>query len=260
MTAALANLQRNFQSLILQGSHDGVAVDGHEEQEIQRRLSIYSTAYRLRLHDALASNFSVLQLHAGPDAFREIAEHYTRDHPSTSFSVRDFGVELSSWLKVHRESAPWLADLAKFEWAMNAAFDAPNATTISSDALARFDVEDWALLQFRFAPCVQRFHMTTNAQELYDDAVRQADARDRATLPQAVEWLAWRQDLTAHYRFLEAPEALALDALRDGATFGDACERLLECCDDEAVPLQAAAFLKRWLLDDLIVDVSVAGR
>jgi hypothetical protein len=261
MTIALASLQRNFQNLILQADdHVRVAIDGQDAQDIERRLSIYTSAYRLSLHEALASNFPMLQSHVGTDAFSEIAGQYTRDHPSTSVSVRDFGVELPVWLRLHRANEPCLADLARFEWAMNTAFDAPNAPAISSDALAQFGAAEWASLQFGFAPSVQRFSLATNAHELYEDAVQQSSLRVGITLPHPIEWLAWRHDLIARYRSLEAPEAMALDSLRRGATFGEACERLLERYDDETVPSQAAAFLKRWLLDDLVVAVSVTDR
>jgi hypothetical protein len=254
----LASLQRTLQGLILGGSADtsgivrsDASTDGAE------RLNIYASAYRLRLQDALAANFPMLQTHLGKDTLAAIALEYIDAHPSGYVSIRSFGVHLPQWFEAHRGAEPWLAEFARFEWALGCAFDAIDRATIGIASLSSIEHADWSVLTFRFSPATQRFTLRTNAAALYMAATNEESAPEGHVLAEPGEWLVWRRALTARYRSLSLPEALAIDTLRAGDTFGDACERLSNLDDEETVPMQAASFLKRWLSDELIVDLAV---
>ena len=249
----LAAIQRRLQDNLLRDGHD--VSDLTNDASALERLSIYSTAYRLRLQEALAANFPMLCVHLGKEAFNALALEYLDAQPSRHVSVRAFGLNLSDWLRTQRTDEPWLAEFARLEWAVGCAFDALDAAAISVDTLAQIEPARWPHLTFRFAPSVHRLSLHTNAASLYASAVKEQPPAAGVTQPEADEWLAYRTDGSAHYRSLAANEAVAFDVLYGDGTFADACERLFELTHEESVSMQAAAFLKRWLEDELIVAV-----
>jgi hypothetical protein len=253
-TPTLAAMQRKLQDNILRDARDvgDLAGDGSSPE----RLSIYSTAYRLRLQEALAANFPMLCVHLGKDAFAALALEYLDVHPSRHVSVRAFGANLAEWLRTQRAAEPWLADFARLEWTLGGAFDAVDTAALSVDALAQIEPARWPHLTFRFAPTVQRLSLHTNAASLYASAVKEQPAAAGVTLPEAEEWLVYRTDGTAHYRSLATNEAVTFDVLYGDGTFAEDCERFFELTNEETVAMQAAAFLKRWLEDELIVAVA----
>ncbi|MDE3167971.1 MAG: putative DNA-binding domain-containing protein, partial [Acidobacteriota bacterium] len=93
------------------------------------RLEIYSRSYWCRLMDSLREDFPGLEAILGHAAFDRAAAAYLADCPSTSFTLRDLGSRLESWLRAHRRYAgrnPALAtDMAQLEWAHIVAFDGP---------------------------------------------------------------------------------------------------------------------------------------
>jgi Putative DNA-binding domain len=254
----LAAVQRKLQSLILQGA---TAADGFVRSDAgtdaAERLFIYSSAYRSRLQEALAANFPMLQAHLGPQSFATIALEYIGAHPSSYVSIRNFGTHLPHWLETHRSAEPWLHELARFDWALGGAFDAIDATAIGIESLAGIAPVDWPMLSFHFSPAVHRLTLHTNAAGLYMAAANEAPSPAGQVLAEPGDWLISRGALLAQYRSMSRAEALAFDALFAGATFGAACERLSDLEEAESVPMLAASFLKRWIMDEIIVDLVV---
>ena len=96
----LAKLQQNFQDCVLKQSDSKapawVSMVGRARPEVQ--LSVYSHAYRARLKEVLASDYTVVHMAIGEDAFDKLAETYIQDCPSKYFSLRDFGGRLPEFI------------------------------------------------------------------------------------------------------------------------------------------------------------------
>jgi hypothetical protein len=65
--------------------------------------------------------------------------------------------------------------------------------------------------------------------------------------------LLWRRELQIFFRPLPALEAEALDAVREGRSFGELCVALCTALDEAQSPPRAAAFLREWVDSGLIV-------
>lgn len=259
MSIDLQQLQREMQRAMLEQTSAPASVLGSDADDRARRFGIYTFAYRSRLQEALAHNFPVLQTYLGGAGFDALASDFIDARPSTHPSIRTFGDELAPWLEQHRPEAPWLAELARFEWMLGNAFDAPDDASISAHALATLEPNEWARLRFQFARSVQRLTCRTNAPALYEAVAEDREPGMQGRLDsQSTEWLMWRRELSPRYRSMTSTEALAFDALASGETFADMCARLLERFSDDDAPLQAAACLKRWLEDELVVTFSLA--
>jgi hypothetical protein len=255
--AALVQLQRDFQHHVMHG-HERIvdAVSGTPRVPATSRLAIYSEAYRLRLTDALASTLPHLQQLLGKDSFAELAGQYIDLCPSRYPSIRWFGDGMPALLRRSFPEQPWLAELATWEWALAAAFDGADAEPVGIEALGAVAPEQWPALQFEFHPTVQCLRMTTNAPLLYKALADEAPLPEGTTLAEPQSWLIWREQLKTQYRSLAADESAALDAMRAGGTFETLCDTLCAWHEVDAVPVQAAGLLKRWVVEQMIVGVS----
>lgn len=282
--SALTDLQSDFQSFLLNGSERMLnRVTGTAKVSAETRLAIYYDAYRLRLLEALASNYPVLRAWIGDEEFENAGIAYLAAHPSRHFSIRYFGHRLPEFLTATEtwRDSPFLAEMASLEWILSEAFDAEDGATLGIEDMARIPVDAWPGMRLQFHPAMRRLDLRWNVPVLWK-AINQnlnveknaascrcetsstpaaENARPTETLhdvptPEAGEypqaWLIWRQDFKTWFRSLSVDEAWALDAARRGETFAAICEGLCEWIDAQHVALHAAGLMKQWITDGLV--------
>ena len=251
--SALAQLQRDLQHHVLSGDAAiTAAVNWTPAVPAATRLAVYSNAYRIRLAEALAANVPHLRELLGAEEFGAVAGRYIDEHPSQFASIRWFGDCLAQELERSHAAQPWIAELARWEWALAASFDAQDAPTVGIEALAAVAPGDWGELRLEFHPSVQHLELKSNAQALFKAMSEQQPVPQPAILDRPQPWLLWRQDLKTQYRSLEPAETAALAVIRNGGTFGEMCEALCEWHEADEVPLLAAGMLKRWIVEELL--------
>jgi hypothetical protein len=258
---SLATLQRQLQSHIIDGDAAlADSIDSSAEIPATTRLRIYSEAYRLRLIEALQANFPALERLMGADEFSRMTQLYLSICPSRHFSIRWFGHELPKFLREFADycEQSWWAELAEWEWKIAAAFDARDADALSITALANVAPDDWPLLRFEVHPSVQRIDLTTNAAAIAKAIGNDEPFPQPVQLAERGQWLIWRQDLGVRFRSLETAEAAALDALCNGATFGELCEAIGAHVDADAVPQLAAQLLRNWIEEKLLIAAATS--
>jgi hypothetical protein len=252
----LVQLQRAFQKHVLEGDEAiAMAVNRTEAVTGAARLGVYADAYRLRLVEALAHNYPRLQQWLGADAFASIARDYLRVHPSTSPSVRWFGDRLAAFLAEVHAGQPVVAELAQWEWAIAAAFDAEDMEPLADSVLGSIDPSQWATLRLQLHPSVRSLRMNTNAPVLFKALAAEGEPPAAEALPAPRHWLIWREALTPKYRSAPDDEAAALLTLLAQGTFEELCDALCEWHAAEDVPTRAVVLLKGWIRDSMIVRV-----
>jgi hypothetical protein len=254
--SALADLQRDLQRHVMDGDTAiAAAVNGTPAVPAATRLGVYSNAYRIRLADALGDNMPNLRAFLGDDEFGAVAARYIDEHPSQFASIRWFGDRLASELERWHPDRPWLAELARWEWALAASFDAQDAPAVGIDSLATVPPGDWGDLRLDFHPSVQQLDLRSNAQALFKALSDEQPPPVPALLDSPQPWLLWRQDLKTQYRSLEPDETAAMAAVRGGGTFAEMCEALCDWHEADEVPLIAAGMLKRWIVEAMIIKL-----
>jgi hypothetical protein len=138
---------------------------------------------------------------------------------------------------------------------MNAVFDAADADSIGVQALAAVAPEDWAQLGFDLHPSVQRLDLRWNAPALWRAATNDEPHPAPDAQAHPVPWLLWRRQLQIFFRPLSSLEAKALDAVRQGRSFGAVCVALCAALDTEQAPGRAAAFLREWVESGMVVGM-----
>src|SRR4030067_3631289 len=112
--------------------HDNAQVSAEE------RLPIYANAYRLRLLEALGTDYPGLHTVLGDDEFDAMGRAYIAAHPSPYFSLRWFGDRMSEFLRTTApyDKYPVLTEMAAFEWAQSHAFESADTAGARINDLA----------------------------------------------------------------------------------------------------------------------------
>jgi len=255
----LRDLQLRFQDYLIGVSDDiGQDIISTDNALAEHRLGTYYNAYRIRLIDCLAIDYSALEKYLGRPAFEILALDYLKRYPSSQPSVRWFGAKLPEYIAQYYqgEDAEFLRELASYEWAQTLVFDAADSPTLFQlEDMAQVPAEAWAGIRFEFKPALRWLDLWWNVAVI-DNAVDKGDImpeKQRAEFP--LRWLIWRYQMKTHWRSLEVHEAWALESAATGANFAEICEGLLEWIDEPQVAITAAGFLKQWVSDQLVVSL-----
>jgi hypothetical protein len=227
------------------------------EADAKTRLEIYSDAYRLRLIEALATDYVAVKTLAGEEQFERLAHAFIETHPSTYYNVRWFGESFASFLLKAARDQPQLSQMAEFEWAMTLAFDAPDEPALTVEEMAGVQPEAWPEMTFTLHPSLQRRRLNFNVPEIWK-AVDKGE--NLPTLKSnTTAWIIWRRDYKTYFRSLNEDESFALEGVASGANFADVCGGLTRWMDEDSVALHAAGLLKGWVNEALLRSVSVAA-
>jgi len=224
----------------------------------ETRLGIYGDAYASRLIEALQDNYPATSTLIGDCKFIKMGQHYLEKYPSQHFSVRYFGHQLSPYLKKYYSKTPVLAEMAEFEWALRAAFDAKDQTPSTLADLQAIPIERWGEMRFTLHDSVHRLDLSWNVAKLWQaiETEEAAIPAEKAEYP--IAWRIWREtELKIFYKSLAVDEAWALDAMRDQVCFADICAGLCEWVDEIHAAQRAVTLIQTWIADGLIVDVSI---
>jgi hypothetical protein len=255
----LASLQQAFQAYVLNGEgpiaehvQPGRLTDG------DARLRTYFEAYRLRLIEALETDYEALHALMGEGAFRAACAAYVEATPSAFRNVRWYGGGLSQYLHdtLPWSAKPWLSDLARFEWTLTLAFDAPDAPALDFERMAALPAQAWSTLCLRLHPSVQLLALRSNAPAIRQAVEAGVSPPAVALHERAIPWLVWRRSTSVGFRSLSQAERCALAAASSGVSFASLCEGLCEWVPSEQAPAIAAGWLRSWVDDGLICGVA----
>ena len=203
------------------------------------RLEIYSRSYWFRLLDSLRDDFPGLVAILGLPAFERLARAYLAECPSQSFTLRDLGSRLESWLREHPNFAAkncvLALDMVRLEWAHIVAFDGLAGKVLGPEDLIelspslRIGVQPYiSLLELHYP--VDELRIKVNADQegsavtsnLALRKVRRSSPRFRLLQPEPIVLAVHRLDLSVYYRRLNVEEFRLLEALRAGRSISSA--------------------------------------
>jgi hypothetical protein len=206
------------------------------------RLEIYNRQYWFRVLDGFSEDFPGLRAILGDRRFDALAKSYLTDCPSRSFTMRNLGSRLESWLRKHPEHAPGrhqlALDMVRLEWAEIEAFDGAAETPLKPEA---FVGADPAKLRLRLQPYIHLLDLhypvddlllaikhdtgTDVASNAFNERQKRKKISAVARLKPADVYLAvHRIDFFVYFRRLEREEFAILRALQKGCTLDRAME------------------------------------
>lgn len=254
----LRQLQQSFLGYLL-GTPTRVVehIESTPDTSAQQRLDIYATGYRLRLKEAISTDYERLHVYLGDKQFEQLLDTYIDRYNSSHTSLRYYSQHMEELLTTQTpfSEVPELAEIARIERAFNDSFDAANCTTVGMEMLEQLNAEDWPSLKFNFHASLQLLPLVYNSFPVW-----KALSEEQPPPPLVKEgstWIVWRKDLVSRYRTLADSEAHALYAAINGATLSEICEQLLDYFDEETTPREAITFLQTWINEKMVCQLSV---
>jgi hypothetical protein len=206
------------------------------------RLEIYNRQYWFRLYSCFEEDFPGLEAIIGRAKFDALMRAYLTECPSESFSLRNLGSRLETWLGQHPEHLgpkPVLArDMVRLEWAHIEAFDSEERPRLSAEALATIDENstlrlqpylrvlalsypvDDLLLQVR----TENGSSTSSTNNASTSRKRHHVRHVAALAPRPIHLAVHRHENSVWYKPLSPEEFGLLSALIAGKTLGDAID------------------------------------
>lgn len=258
MADDLHALQQRFQDYLIGNSEEFEKdIVSTEDAKAEHRLGAYYNAYRIRLIDCLATDFSVLQKTLGEEAFEYLVLDYLKIYPSQHPSVRWVGRHMVEFLQhSDHEDRAFLQELAQFEWTQGLCFDAADSDNlVTLEDMAQVAPEYWPQITLAFHPSVRWLDLQWNIPPYWVAMDENKPPPEKQYEDTPTRWLMWRRDTSPNWRSLEVTEAWAIEAAKNRASFAELCEGLLEWLGEDAVAMTAAGFLKQWIHEGLIVQI-----
>jgi hypothetical protein len=135
---SLRELQVGFRAALLADDETAIAGDVLPDGlEVSARLAVYRHHVLANLTAALEATFPVLTRLVDCRFFGWLADRYIRERPPAGPCLVEYGADLPDFVAVFPGCVhlPWLADVARLEWAMNTAMHAPDATPFELERL-----------------------------------------------------------------------------------------------------------------------------
>lgn len=254
----LASLQRRLLDSISRGLPPDPELLAHLAGDArldgQGRLGIYADMYLARLHEALSFQFPTLLLAIGEDDFFDLARAHVAACPPRHPSLRWLGDLLAGFLAAAAAEAPWnrpwLADLARLEFARLDVFDAPDVEAMTLAAIQSTPPEALPALPIHLSPAHRLLELTFAVEPTW----RALDEGQECPAPLRAphRLLVWRQGVEVFHRAVEGLEATLLPVLAEGLSLGALCERIAAHVGEEEAGRTAFELLGRWVGDELV--------
>jgi hypothetical protein len=227
------------------------------------RLEIYNRQYWFRLLSSMIEDFPGLRAVLGDRRFDAMCKAYLVDCPSRSFTLRNLGAQLESWLRKHPRWAgskhALAVDIARLEWADIEAFDGAAEPALRPENLG---ADAGASLRLKLQPYLRLLDLKYPVDDLLLEVRKEDEDTDFASnafqerhkrkrvqavaklKPAAIFLAVHRVDDSVYFRRIEREEFATLSALRAGKTLGQSIEAAFK---KSKLPLQdRATALQAW--------------
>jgi hypothetical protein len=211
------------------------------------RLEIYNRQYWFRVIEAVSEDFPALNAVLGAKRFDALVLAYLRENPSTSFTLRNIGARLPSWLTLNTQYAgtrhALAVDVARLEWAYVEVFDSASLRPFSPEDFAGLGAGSTLRLQphlrlldlqYPVDEVVLAVRRATPEADIASNAVTECRRNPRRTLPRvkrsSVYLAVHRFDNSVYYRRIDREEFLLFMNLRDGDSIATAIEGAFAGC------------------------------
>ncbi len=253
---ALALTQQQMLSYLLQGSHSAspdavLLVNESPARDAlnQRGWQVYHANAAVLAERALNAAFPVLAQWLGTENFTPLSQLFWRAHPPQRGDLAQWGAALPLWMANQPQltDQPFLADLARVEWALHQLASAADAV-VDATSFQRLLTDEPDTLTLQLAPgvtCVESAWPVVTLWQAHDPqtAVTLADASQQLQQQQAETALVWRQGFKPQLRAAMAGECAWIVDLLAGRPLGPALTRHPNLDFDAWLPLAVSTGL-----------------
>ncbi|HCK81948.1 MAG TPA: DNA-binding domain-containing protein [Candidatus Competibacter sp.] len=249
----LAELQERFARTVLAGGSErellALLTDPADQRE--RRLAVNRNNVRHALLSVLEAAFPVVRQLVGVECFTATALAFVARHPPRRPVLYEYGGHLPGFLADFQPLAelPWLADVARLEWARNEALFAAEREPLTPAQLAAAPPARLGELHLRPHPSARLLESPWPIHAIWHAHQPAGEPLEAVDLSRAESVLVWRQKGAVRQRSLAAGEFALLAAFAENRRLAEAVE--IAAGRDSMFDFPAA--LARLLGDELLV-------
>lgn len=246
---SLAALQRDFRSWLTTEAMDAGARIGPSAAP---GLAVYLNNYRGQLMACLADSFAVTRAWLGDAAFDGAAARHIDGTPPHSWTLDAYAEGFPEALALSYPDDREVPDLARLELQLGTAFVGPDSAALDPATLGGLD---WDRACFSFVGSLEVLPLGSNAAAIWAAISAGETPPPALVFDDAIDVAVWRQGLSPTFRSLDRVEADALNAAREGQTFGAICARIAALAGEEEGPAVAGRLLGQWIGEGLLEAV-----
>lgn len=186
-----------------------------------KRFSVYRNNVVVSLMEALAATFASTKALLGEANFEQISRAFVALHPPQSAMMQTYGETFPEFVEnlPALSELPFLADLARVEWAWNEAVHAIDETPLDGDELASLSPEESLALVLKPMSATTLILSTYSVHALFLGRFDELD--DDLDFDEPQNALVVRQDFDVQVIDLPQADALCLQKLLDGLPLGE---------------------------------------
>ena len=153
--------------------------------ENRQRLQVYQNNFKLSLTNNLAAIYPVIERLVGEQFFKYACDEFIRNHPSRHGNLHKYGDEFAAFLSSFdpARSLPYLADMARLEWAYHEVFHEASANKLDIQALQQVKEDQYPNIIFSLHPAsrllASRYPLTKIWQANQVDNPEQINLKER---------------------------------------------------------------------------------
>jgi hypothetical protein len=246
----LLALQQHFGTWLKSESAEVAAYFG---ERARPGLAVYLNNYRAQLVSCLSASFPVLRAWLGDTELEAAAARHIDSVSPHAWTIDAYGLDFHETLTALYPADPQIAELARLECALAAAFVGPDAPGVDPAALAEID---WDAAIIHLVPTFGILPVTTNVAAIWYAINERETPPPAARLTEPASLAVWRDDFAPRFRTLIAEEVTVLSQVRERKTFGAICAALAERLGEERGAAKAGSLLGQWLADRMVGRIS----
>jgi hypothetical protein len=227
------------------------------------RLEIYNRQYWFRLLSSMMEDFPGLRAIVGAKQFEKLAEAYIIECPSRSFTLRNLGDRLESWLKKNPKWAganqQLALDMVRLEWTEIDVFDSQSAPALQQEDLVAANGAEIALQVQPFVRLLELKYPVDDllleirrsesepegvASNAFDQKRKHTVVKIKKQRPQQIFLAVHRNENSVYFRRLEVREFTLLKQLRAGKSLQKAIAAAFDRKSDDTE--QQLQIVRQW--------------
>jgi len=241
---SLREVQTAFGDAVINGN-DAVTPeilgDGLDAAE---RIAIHRNNTFITLTDSLAATYPVVRKLVGEAFFSAAMREFIKVHPPRQRTAAEYGYTLADFLEQFDRvrELPYLADVARLEWARHEAYHGPDAEPLGPRDFNAFSPEEYADLYFLLHPTLRMMESPYPVRSIWNANQAQPDDVAPVTLDDGGDaLLVIRPHMDVEMHAVSPGMPALLDTLDEGAN--------LEAALNKALDVEPGLYLERTLAD-----------
>ena len=244
----IAGLQCAFRDAVLSGDDRALA----PLVAAPARIAIYRNTVQGSLVEVLAAAYPVTQRIVGPGFFAGLAHTFAVAHPPRLPQLSTYGADFPGFVdrSLARHGLPYLADVARLEWARGESYFAADAPALSPAALAATAPGALDGLKLTLHPATRLIRSAFPIHRIWRVNQPEVTEVPAVDMTAAEDVLLTRAEDRVSLRVIAPGDAAFIAAVVSGAGLGDAAARA--SAENHAFDLESA-------LRDHLIGGSFAG-